>query len=82
MVNKSNKREPRHISNFANQKLESFFVQMLRREVLISQTLIGLFSLILQMIQKITFIELVEQQEEHKVLVKLFFSFMNMKLGS
>jgi hypothetical protein len=55
---------------------------MWHREVLTSLTLIGLSNTILQMIQKITFIELEEQLEELVVKEELYSSFLSMKLVS
>jgi glycine cleavage system H lipoate-binding protein len=82
MENKSNKRE--HLLILSSIKLQqvSYYVQMWHREVLTSLTLIGLSNTILQMIQKITFIELEEQLEELVVKEELYSSFLSMKLVS
>ena len=82
MENKSNKRELLLISNSIKPQQVSYYVQMWHREVLTSLTLIGLSNTILQMIQKITFIELEEQLEELVAKEGLYSSFLSMKLVS
>ena len=82
MENKSNKRELLLISNSIKPQQVSYYVQMWHREVLTSLTLIGLSNTILQMIQKITFIELEEQLEELVAKEELYSSYLSMKLVS
>ena len=82
MENKSNKREHLLISNSLKLHQVSYYVQMWHREVLTSLTLIGLSNTILQMIQKIIFIELEEQLEELAAQEELYCSFLSMKLVS
>ena len=82
MENKNNRKERALILNLVKQKLGFSFVLMLLREDLIFQKLIGLCSMIHQMIQKIIFIELVEQQEELMGAAKVYYLFTNMKLDS
>ena len=82
MANKSNRKEHPLISNFASPIAEFSCALMLLREVSIFQMSTGLYNLIHQMTLKITSTESEELLEEHKVLAKLFFSYMNMKSGS
>ena len=74
MVNKNNRKELQLTSNSARQIKAFYSVQMLLREVSTSPRLIGSFSLIPLMIQMITFIELVEQEEDLKVAVRPSYS--------
>jgi hypothetical protein len=79
MENKNNKKELPHILNLHKPHQVFFYAQMSLKEVLISLTLIGSSSTTHQMIQKITFIELVEQQEVPVGLEELFFSYLSMR---
>jgi hypothetical protein len=82
MANKNNRKEQVHILSSDKLRLGFSFALMLPREDLIFQKLIGLYSMIHQMIQKIIFIELVEQQEELMGVAKVYYLFTNMKLDS
>lgn len=80
MVNRNSKSEQQPIMISVRLRLEFFSARMLLKEVLISLMLIGSFSMILQMILKITFIELDELQEELKAKEKHFCFYLKVSL--
>jgi hypothetical protein len=75
MESKSNRRELQLISNSVKLRLESYYVQMLPKEALISLKLTGLFNSTLPMIPKIIFIELVVPPVELTVKAAPFSSY-------
>ena len=82
MESRNNRKGQAPILNSAKLTQEYYSAQMLHREALTSQKLIGSFSLTHQMILKTIFTELVELAVVQKAVVKRLCSYSNQKWAS